>query len=739
MTEPVPSSNPGAPPSTGVGSALPRRSFLVRWLLHGLAMAALGGLIGFQLWVEYDRAESMERERLINHARMIGKNLSQELDATYQALLGVRAEPGHWAQAAGSGQASQRLKTLVDAMPGVRTITVLNAEGVVTTSNRADLVGSNFGKRPYFETARRLADPNLLVVSPPFRTSLGVFAINLVMMIPGPKGEFAGVVSTTLDPDYFKTLLGSVLYAPDMWSALAHGDGLQFLMVPERPDQSGKNLAQPGSFFTRHQESGQPETLLTGAAYSTGEERMMAQITIKPPGVPMDRPLIATVGRESGAIHAEWRQDAEKQAALYLLLLFGSSAGLFYHHRRQLAFDRRVAETNRALEEARHQAEAASSAKSAFLATMSHEIRTPITSVLGMTDLLRHTTLSEEQAGYVDTLASSTRALLTILNDILDISKIEAGKITLESAAFPLHEAAREVVALNLAVARAKGLTLGLEIGPGVPAMVVGDSARLKQVLHNLIGNAIKFTGDGSVLLRLSAAVAGDGGAALVRAEIEDTGIGIADAEVDRLFKAFSQVDPSTTRRFGGTGLGLAISRRLVGLMGGEIGVVSRPGQGSRFWFTVSLPLAEAGQPAVAVGAAAPAPAAPVAPPPAKRLRILVAEDNRVNRMLVRAMLIKLGHVVEVAENGRLALAAVAAGAFDIVLMDMQMPEMDGEEATRAIRALPSPRDRTPVLALTADVMAEHRERYLRAGVNDLVPKPIDWQVLAEALEAHTA
>ena len=624
-------------------------------------------------------------------------------------------------------------------MPGVRTITVLNAEGVVTTSNRADLVGENFGKRPYFETARRLADPNVLVVSPPFRTSLGVFAMNLVMMIPGPKGEFAGVVSTTLDPDYFKTLLGSVLYAPDMWSGLAHGDGLQFLMVPERPDQSGKNLAQPGSFFTRHKESGQPETLLTGTAYATGEERMMAQITIKPPGVPMDRPLIAIIGRESRAIHAEWRQDAEKQAALYLLLLFGSTAGLFYHQRRQLAFDRRVAETTRALDEARHQAEAASSAKSAFLATMSHEIRTPITSVLGMTDLLRHTTLSEEQAGYVDTLASSTRALLTILNDILDISKIEAGKITLESAAFPLHEAAREVVALNLAVARVKGLMLSLEIGPEVPAMVVGDSARLKQVLHNLIGNAIKFTEAGSVHLRLSA-VAGVGAVALVRGEIEDTGIGIAEDEIERLFKAFSQVDTSTTRRFGGTGLGLAISRRLVGLMGGEIGVVSAPGRGSRFWFTVPLPLAEARQPAAtgaaATGAAAPA---PVTPPPARQLRILVAEDNRINRMLVRAMLTKLGHVVEVAENGLLALAAVAEGAFDIVLMDMQMPEMDGEEATRAIRALPAPRDRTPVLALTADVMAEHRERYLRAGVNDLVPKPIDWQVLAAALEAHTA
>ncbi|MEI7609900.1 MAG: ATP-binding protein, partial [Rhodospirillaceae bacterium] len=659
---------------------------------------------------------------------------SRELQAIHQVLLGIRADPAHWGQAANAGKASERLKTLADALRGVRTITVLDAGGTVITSNRADLVGENFGKRPYFEAARRLANPDMVVVSPPFRTSLGVFAMNMVMMIPGPKGEFAGVVSTTLDPDYFATLLGSVLYTPDMWSAVAHGDGYQFLLMPERPSQNGKYVRQPGSFFSRHMESGRSETVLTGTAYATGDERMMAQVTVRPAGVPMDKVLVAAIGRDLRAIHATWRRDAQKEAFLYFLLLVVSTGGLFYLHLRQRSFDDQVERSTRALVQARHQAEAASRAKSAFLAMMSHEVRTPITSVLGMAELLRGTDLTDEQSGYLDALASSTRSLLTILNDVLDISKIEADKITLELDEFPLHAAVRDVTALSLGIAQAKGLALDCTIADDVPAAVVGDSSRLKQVLYNLVGNAIKFTEAGSVGLRLS--VDGrNGDTVVLRAEVSDTGIGIAPEETERLFKPFSQVDLSTTRRFGGTGLGLAITKRLVELMGGEIGVESEAGRGSRFWFTLPVTLPERRD------EAAPPAAAPTAEPgPAARsLRILLAEDNRINRMLLRSMLTKFGYRVEAVENGRQALEAMTAGDFDAVLMDMQMPEMDGEEATRAIRALPPPKCDVPVLALTADVMAEHRDRYLRAGINDLLGKPIDWDALRAALEAHVA
>jgi len=226
-------------------------------------------------------------------------------------------------------------------------------------------------------------------------------------------------------------------------------------------------------------------------------------------------------------------------------------------------------------------------------------------------------------------------------------------------------------------------------------------------------------------------AVKGD--VATVLVEVEDTGMGIAADQLPLLFKPFSQLGTSTSRRFGGTGLGLAITKRLVEMMGGTIGVDSRLGEGTRFWF--ALPLRK-----VAGRVPPRTEKASVALPKGRRsLRILVAEDNRINQMLVRAMLQKAGHTVVIAGNGRIAVAEVEGGTFDVILMDMQMPEMDGEEATRAIRALPPPRNRLPILALTADAMVEHRERYLAAGVDDLVPKPIDWEILLAALETHTA
>ena len=380
-----------------------------------------------------------------------------------------------------------------------------------------------------------------------------------------------------------------------------------------------------------------------------------------------------------------------------------------------------------ALRQAKVAAEEGARAKSDFLAMMSHEIRTPITSVLGMADLLGGTPLTAQQSGYLGIMRSSTKTLLTILNDILDISKIEAGKVELEATAFLLPDAVREVVELGQGSASAKGLRLEMIVAPDVPEAVIGDPTRLKQVLFNLLSNAIKFTERGAIGVRIAVERQLDQGA-FVRIAVEDTGIGIDGEQAGRLFEAFSQADRSTTRRFGGTGLGLAIARKLVELMGGTIGVESEPGKGATFWFLVPFKLG--------VGAVPPSETAPIMPPAQQcgPLRILLAEDNPINQMLVRTMLQKSGHTVRVVENGRLAVAAVAAEDFDIVLMDMQMPEMGGEEATRAIRALLAPKNRVPVLALTADVMAEHREQYLRAGVDGLVAKPIDWRLLSEAI-----
>ncbi len=384
----------------------------------------------------------------------------------------------------------------------------------------------------------------------------------------------------------------------------------------------------------------------------------------------------------------------------------------------------------KALREAKDAAEIANRAKSAFLAMMSHEVRTPITGVLGMADLLRRTPLNEEQVGYLDTLAASTKTLLTILNDILDISKIEAGKVVLEAVEFALLDAVRETTALFVGLANAKGVSLASSFSDDLPRSVIGDPVRFRQLLFNLTSNAIKFTERGGVELRLSLA-SHEGDVMTIKVEVEDSGIGIAREQLPLLFKPFSQLGQTVAYRSGGTGLGLVITKRLLEMMGGAIGVESEVGNGTCFWFTLPIRMVS--------GPAKPARHEDRLPQPSalRSMRILLAEDNTINQMLISTMLQKMGHTVVVADNGRIAVWAIESGDFDAVLMDMQMPEMDGEEATRAIRSMPSPKSSIAIIALTADAMVEHRERYLAAGVNDLVPKPIDWDVLLTALDVQ--
>jgi len=401
-----------------------------------------------------------------------------------------------------------------------------------------------------------------------------------------------------------------------------------------------------------------------------------------------------------------------------------------------------LAEARDAAAAARDAALVAAESKSRFLANISHEIRTPLNGMLGMTELLIDTPLNGQQRTFAETALRSGRSLLSLLNDVLDFSKNEAGGLGLESIVFEPREVVSGVADLHRYGATEKGLTFFCQVDPDVPRRAIGDPARLRQILNNVLGNAVKFTRQGGVTIRVGSvtadgtdearAPASSAKRVRLRFVVRDTGMGIDRAALDRLFRPFSQADESTTRRFGGTGLGLAISRQLAEAMGGSIVVESEAGAGSSFICELPFGLAEAGADTPDTLSALSAPP----PPPTNSLhglRVLVAEDNPVNKAIAAAMLERLGVGVTIASDGEQAVKICLEDDFDVVLMDCHMPGIDGFEATRHIRA--AGMTELPIIAVTADVLDGDRERCLSFGMNDYLPKPFAQNELRAVLE----
>ena len=409
------------------------------------------------------------------------------------------------------------------------------------------------------------------------------------------------------------------------------------------------------------------------------------------------------------------------------------------------AAEDQLAQLVRELEVARSRAETETVAKGEFLANMSHEIRTPMNAIIGMTDLALQTKLTRRQHDYIQTAKESAEALMTIINDILDVSKIEARRVTLERVPFVLRDAIEDGVELLASHAEQKGLALSCRIATDVPAVVVGDSGRLRQILLNLVGNAVKFTDAGEIGVEVGVAERTDE-EVMLQVTVRDTGIGIPDDKKREIFGAFVQADASTTRRYGGTGLGLTICSQLVELMGGRLTLESEPGKGSRFHVVARFGIHKGTFEIVPT----PWSATPASSRRSRakrtgrstrvaktRLKVLVAEDNATNQQFLSAVLAHEGHRVTVVENGRLAVERVAHESFDVVLMDVQMPEMSGLEAAAAIRRHEeNTGEHAPIVALTARAMAGDREQCLAAGMDAYVAKPVKAGELLAVIDA---
>lgn len=541
--------------------------------------------------------------------------------------------------------------------------------------------------------------------------------------IMGGNGEFHGIVLLVANPHYFSSFFSTFNLGPDSVIALARRDGHVSAISPPNEAILGKSLAGTKVYKAF---SDNPLAVVDAPGALDGKARLATG------GVVLEEQLAVIVSATKANLFADYFRSLILETALFatLLLVLGAAFGVVAQRfRSRDRLEEGLMKAKQAAETARAEADHANNAKSEFLAMMSHEIRTPMNGVIGFTDLLLRTDLNDSQREYARTARESAGSLLTIINDILDFSKMEAGRVKISPEPVEIDGVIDDAMTVLKAAASEKGIYLRTSFPADLPFLVMADPDRLHQVITNLAGNAVKFTQSGGVTVTCQCQGTKAGWVQL-RVEVRDTGIGIAPEATSKLFEQFTQADSTIGRRFGGTGLGLAISRKLIELMGGRIGVTSELGVGSCFWFEIEVPVAESSPPL-------PVPAAPVRS--IRAVHALVVDDNPVNRLLVQTLLEAAGHKVSMASGGAEAIDMATDNDYDVVLMDINMPQMDGLQATARIRAIPGSKGRVPILALTASALPEEVDRYASAGMNGLIAKPIEPVKLIQEIEKFSS